>query len=215
MPVRLNRFVGLALYGLAAVMAWNLYQRLYADRGQLAVSVDAASPDTLVMAWHHEIKLPMAKLMADAFAARKDSIRRIVIDLDSPGGSLDEGAAVVAVIATMRQSLEVDTRVGAGHDCLSMCVPIFLQGKRRLAAANSRWLFHEPRSVDYFSGKDVSTPGFENRYFARRYLDTYFASSPVDPAWLARTAPLWQGRDLWRSGRQLVDEHSNIITGLE
>ncbi len=212
MPVKLNRLLLLALYGLAALLAWHLYQRLYGDRGQLVVS--HPSPGTVVMAWHREIKLPMAKLMADAYAANRTHVRRIIIDLDSPGGSLDEGGAVVALIDEMKKTHEVDTRVAAGHDCLSMCVPIFLQGQRRLAAPSSRWLFHDPRSVDYFSGKDVATPRFEERYYARNYFDTYFRDSPIDRTWLARNAPLWRNRDVWRTGRQLFDEKSNIITGL-
>lgn len=212
MPIRLNRVLLFILYGIAALLAWHLYERLYANHGQLGVSTP--EPGTLVMAWHREIRLPMAKLMADAYAASGKDARRIVIDLDSPGGSLDEGAAVIALIDRMKQAHEVDTRVTAGHACLSMCVPIFLQGEKRLAAPNTRWLFHSPRSVDYFSGKDISTPRFEQRYYAREFLDTYFRDSPIDKAWLKRNAPKWQGRDFWRSGRQLFEEKSNIITGL-
>jgi len=212
MSVRLNRLLLLALYGIAALLAWQFYHRLYGNHGQLGLS--RPEPGTLVMSWHHEIKLPMAKLMADAYAANETKVRRIVIDLDSPGGSLDEGAAVIALIERMKAGHEVDTRVTANNDCLSMCVPIFLQGEKRLAAPDSRWLFHAPRSVDYFSGKDINTPRFEQRYYAREYFDTYFRNSPIDKAWLKRNAPKWQGRDYWRTGRQLFEERSNIITEL-
>ncbi len=82
-----------------------------------------------------------------------------------------------------------------------MCVPIFLRGQKRLAAPDTRWLFHAPRSVDYFSGKDIKTPRFEQRYYAHEYFDTYFRDSPIDKGWLARNAPKWQGRDFWRTGR--------------
>jgi len=212
MPIRLNRVLLFVLYGIAALLAWHLYERLYGNRGQLVLA--HPEPGTLVMSWHREIKLPMAKLMADAYAANEGKVRRIVIDLDSPGGSLDEGAAVIALIQRMKAQHEVDTRVTAGHACLSMCVPIFLQGEKRLAAPDTRWLFHAPRSVDYFSGKDVKTPRFEQRYYAREYFDTYFRASPIDKAWLKRNAPKWQGRDFWRTGAQLYEEGSNIIAGL-
>ncbi len=214
MSARVSRALLIGLIAIAAVLAWHLYDRLYANRGQLVVIRDAAAPDTLVLEWHHEIKLPMAKLIADAFAANKAKVKRFIIDLDSPGGSLDEGSAVIAAIDAIKKTREVDTRVTAGHDCLSMCVPIFLQGQRRMASATSHWLFHAPRSVDYFSGKDVKTPRFEQRYYAHEYFDTYFRASPIDKAWLQRNAPKWQGRDFWRSGRQIYEERSNIITGL-
>jgi len=212
MPIRLNRALLFILYAIAGLLAWHLYQRLYGNNGQLTLT--RPQPGTLVMAWHQEIKLPMAKLMADAYAANEGKVRRIVIDLDSPGGSLNEGAAVIALIDRMKKAHEVDTRVTAGHECLSMCVPIFLQGQKRRAAPNSRWLFHAPRTVDYFSGKDIKTPRFEQRYYAHSYFDTYFRDSPIDKAWLKRNAPKWQGRDVWRTGEQLYEERSNIITGL-
>ena len=214
MSARLSRALLIGLIAIAAVLAWHLYDRLYANRGQLVVNRDAAAPDTLVLSWHHEIKLPMAKLIGDAFAANKAQVKRFVIDLDSPGGSLDEGSAVIAAIDAMKKTREVDTRVSAGHDCLSMCVPIFLQGQRRMASGSSRWLFHAPRSVDYFSGKDVASPTLEHNFYARRYFDTYFRHSPIDPKWLARNEPLFARRNVWRSGLQLFQEHANIITEL-
>ncbi len=214
MSARLSRALLLGLCAIAAVLAWHLYQRIYADRGQLVITRDAAAPDTLVLSWHHEIKLPMARLIADAFAANEAQVRRFVIDLDSPGGSLDEGSAVIAAIDEMKKTREVDTRVTAGHDCLSMCVPIFLQGQRRMAAASSRWLFHSPRSIDFFSGKDVATPRLEHDFYASRYFDSYFRHSPIDPQWLARNEPLFARRNVWRSGLQLYQEHANIITDL-
>lgn len=214
MSTRASRALLIGLIAIAAVLAWHLYDRLYANRGQLVVTRDAAAPDTLVLTWHHEIKLPMAKLIADAFAANKAKVKRFVIDLDSPGGSLDEGSAVIAAIDEMKKTRQVDTRVSAGHDCLSMCVPIFLQGQRRMASASSRWLFHAPRSVDYFSGKDVASPTFEHNFYAQRYFNTYFRQSPIDPQWLARNEPLFARRNVWLSGLQLFEEHANIITEL-
>jgi hypothetical protein len=214
MPIMLNRLLLFSLFGLAAVMAWQFRQRLYEDKRQLAITFDADTAGTVVLSWHHEIKLPMAKLMYDAFNEQRDRVRRIVIDLDSPGGSLNEGQAVIELIADMKKTHQVDTRVAATHDCLSMCVPIFLQGEKRMAAASSRWMFHEPRAVDYFSGDDIKKPEFEKKYHSQHYLDKYFRNSPINQDWLAATQPQWQGRDVWRSGRQLFDENSNIINEL-
>ena len=36
----------------------------------------------------------------------------------------------------------------AGRTCASMCVPIYLQGHERFAAASSLWLFHDAAKMD-------------------------------------------------------------------
>lgn len=209
----LNRLILLALYGLAAVMAWQLHQRLYQDTGQLAVEHDRAA-GTIVLTWQGAIERPMAKLMRDAFEARKGDASRIVIALDSPGGSLAEGRQVIEVIDLMKRTHRVDARVGASRRCLSMCVPIFLQGESRLAAASSRWMFHQPRFVDAFTGEDVKKPQFEKRHAARSFFERYLRSSEVDRAWLDRIEEAARNGEVWRTGRQLFEERSNIVNEL-
>jgi ATP-dependent protease ClpP protease subunit len=209
----LNRLALLALYGLAAVMAWQFHQRLYQDTGQFAVEHDRAA-GALVLSWKGEIERPMAHQFHEAFAARKDEAGRIVIDLDSPGGSLAEGRQVIEVIDLMKRTHRVDTRVEANRRCLSMCVPIFLQGQERLAAASSRWMFHEPRFIDAFTGEDVKKPQFQRTYAARSFFERYLRNSDVDGAWLDRIEEVAKEKEVWRTGRQLFDEKSNVVTRL-
>lgn len=174
----------------------------------------APGDDAVVFYWDSAIAAPMARELSDAFSAWRHDASRIVLDLNSPGGSLGEGAVVIEVIEQMKRTHRVDTRVRGGRSCLSMCVPIFLTGQAREAGASSRWLFHEPTARDFFSGDEVNQPAFEKRFAAERFFDRYFVNSPMDAQWGAVLREEWRGRDVWKTGRQLVDEGSNIVTTL-
>lgn len=68
--------------------------------------------------------------------------RKVILDLDSAGGEMDEGKKVIALIKRERVGRHLDTLVWYGHLCASMCIPIYLQGEKRHAAALSVWMFH-------------------------------------------------------------------------
>ncbi len=54
--------------------------------------------------------------------------RRLVVTLNSPGGSIGHGHEVMAIIRDAAQLRPIDTHVDNGGSCISMCVPIFLLG---------------------------------------------------------------------------------------
>ncbi|GJL93939.1 MAG: hypothetical protein DHS20C05_03440 [Hyphococcus sp.] len=201
-------FVGLMF------VAWQSEQRIYEVNGQLVVRADQHDPDALVFAWRDGIDVPMARHFADAYDEYRGEASRIIIELNSTGGSLYEGGQVIKVIDRMKRTHKVDTRVGPRRICLSMCVPIFLQGEERSAAATARFMFHEPTLTDAITGKPVKEPEFEKEFSSQRFVDRYFVNSPMDPDWRDDLIAEWRGRDIWRSGKQLVDEGSNIVTVL-
>lgn len=202
----------LFLFALMAFLAWRNEQITFLNGGQLAVRQDGAS---VVLTWRSGVDAPMAKRFSEAYSAWAGDTGHFIIDLNSPGGALSEGRAVIEVIDRMKRTHRVDTRVGPGRKCLSMCVPIFLQGETRTAAANARFMFHEPTSRDAITGEVVDTLAFEQRMISERFFNRYFVNSPMDPAWAADLRRKWRGRDVWKSGRDLVREGSNIITDLE
>ena len=196
---------------IALGLAWQFRANLFEDKGRLVIRKPLNMPDAVVFSWHHEIDLPMAKRLYDAYAEWKGKVQTVIIDLNSPGGSLVEGEAVIGVISDMKATHKVITLVRKDNNCLSMCVPLFLQGEQRIAAPSSHWMFHEPISIDFFTGKEVQEPEFERRRTARRFFDRYFTNSEMDPTWRARLEKDWKGKEVWRTGGQLVDEKSNII----
>ncbi len=157
----------------------------------------------------------MAYRLGAAFADWKDRTRRIVIELNSPGGALIEGRSVIDAISRMKATHVVETRVAAGEICASMCVPIFLAGQKRIAGPGARFMFHEPSSVDYFTEEEAEKPAFEQRRDAERFFDRYFERSEMDPAWREYLRDAWTGRDVWKTAEELVAEGSNVVTQVE
>ncbi len=196
---------------VACFMGWQQYQRVYEDKGRLATRIEG---DVLIMSWRTRVDLPMARRMIEAFDRAKDQVRRVVLDLNSPGGSLYEGREAIRVIDKMKRTHRVDTHVGRNSICLSMCVPIFLQGQERAAAGTSKWMFHEPYHADQFTGGRVKKPKFEQEYTARKFFNSYFTKSPMSAEWRRKLEASWKGNEVWKSGAELVDEKSNIVTRL-
>ncbi|MEM7426085.1 MAG: hypothetical protein AAF441_08315 [Pseudomonadota bacterium] len=200
-----------AAIAVACFMGWQHYQRVYEDKGRLTTLIEG---DTLIMSWQSKIDLPMARRMIEAFEESGDRVKRVIVDLSSQGGSIYEGREAIRVINRMKRTHRVDTHVGPGRICLSMCVPIFLQGQNRIAAADSRWMFHEPYHADQFSGAKVDKPKFEEDYSARKFFNRYFTNSPMNADWRRGLEAAWKGNEIWKTGKDLVDERSNIITRL-
>ena len=211
--LRLNQIALIVMCVILVFLAWQSEQRIFHLGARLVVTEEAGG--TVRFSWRSPVAAPMARRFEDAFAQWRGRAERIIIDLNSPGGSLAEGRAVISVIEEMKRSHLVETRVGPGRSCLSMCVPIFLKGDVRTAAPSSRWMFHEPAAMDAVTGEEVEIPEFEKRYASDRFVREYFVASDMDPVWLDGLLEEWRGRDVWRTGRELMDEGSGIIQRLE
>lgn len=196
------------MFGLAAFLSFRGDRRFLADAPQLDISEDG---ERVVFGWSGPIAAPLARRFAEAFEASRGQARIIVIDLDSPGGSLGEGKAVIAEIEKMKRTHTVETRVGRGAECLSMCVPIYLRGDRRTAAADAQFMFHEPTTREVYTDREVNKPAFEQRLDSERFFRRYFEQSDMDPAWRDALKSEWRGRDVWRTARELVDEGANVV----
>lgn len=211
--LRLNQIALLVMCAVLVFLAWQSEQRFFQYGARLIVKQEAG--DTVRFIWRSPVEAPMARRFADAFEEWRFETDHIIIDLNSPGGSLTEGRAVVNVIDRMKRTHLVETRVGPGRSCLSMCVPIYLKGDVRTAAPSSRWMFHEPTAMDAVTGEVVDIPEFERRYASNKFVRDYFVNSDMDPVWLEGLLQEWRGRDVWRTGRDLTDEGSGIIQRLE
>ena len=84
-----------------------------------------------------------AVFVNDTFEKVQDGSHRVVLFLNSPGGNIEEGERVIAVLKKIKKTHVLSTVIMHGDMCASMCVPIYLQGKYRYAARSSVWLFHE------------------------------------------------------------------------
>ena len=194
---------------IAAYLIWQQQSRVYEDQGKLSVTQEAMY---VVLSWRGEIGVPMRRHMSEAIDEWRDGTDAFLIDLDSPGGALYEGTRVITLIDELKTTHRVITRVGRRANCLSMCVPIFLQGDERLAAGNSTWMFHEPVSVNFYTDEIQDLPTFERRALAEWFFERYFDNSPMNADWREKLRVEWVGKEIWKSGSQLVNEKSGIIT---
>ncbi|NNE39372.1 MAG: hypothetical protein HKN14_00475 [Marinicaulis sp.] len=205
----------LAMLALTVVILQRNDAVIFRDDGRLETLRHENDPDAVVFRWRSDVDVPMARRFEEKFAEWAPMTNRIVIDLNSPGGSIHEGEQVIREIEKMKRTHRVDTRVGERRKCYSMCVPIFLQGEERSAAPNARFMFHEPSAVNQITGEIEKQPQFERDYVSRKFFNRYFTNSDMDPAWREGLAREWKGKDIFKAARELVDERSNIVTVLE
>lgn len=205
------RIAFLVLCCIAGFMLWQQQSTVYENQGRLSISQE---DNAVVLEWNSEIDVPMVRRFQEAFSEWGNRTETFVIDLNSPGGALREGNKLIELIKDMKRSHLIITRVGPRGSCLSMCVPIYLTGETRVASPTSNWMFHEPKSVDYFSGEEGGAPEFEQAYKSERFFDRYFVNSEISPHWRDQLKQEWVGKDVWKTGQQLVNEGSNIITEL-
>ena len=195
-----------------------------ASRQTLSVSEE---PGRIVLGWSGPVREPMSERVATAIDRYKADQRRLVLVLNSPGGSIEHGRRVVAAIRARGRA--IDTLVQKAGVCASMCVPIFLAGRERIADPEAYFMFHQVSLS--LGGKDnAKRREFSETEKARysdivksvetRATDEFFRSDigirGVSASWLARMREKISGpgRDIWMSGQQLVDEGSGIVDRL-
>ncbi|MEM7633445.1 MAG: ATP-dependent Clp protease proteolytic subunit [Pseudomonadota bacterium] len=209
--MKTNRLVLLGLVVVAVFMGWRLYEQKHADTGQLTVRQNG---ETVILAWTGQVELPMHTLLLRAFEEWRNRSRHFLLQLNSPGGSVREGGDVVELLQRIKLTHRLDTYVASRNICMSMCVPIFLQGSKRFAAPDARFMFHEPKRF-YDDGSEAKGFSFERKALTQRFFSRYFVNSPMDANWRVQLEKDWIGKDIFKSGKQLVEENSGIVTDLE
>jgi len=192
-----------------------------ASRQILSISEE---PDRIVLGWSGPVQEPMSERIAAALDRYKADRRRLVLILNSPGGSIEQGRKVVAAIRARDRA--IDTLVQKAGVCASMCVPIFLAGAKRMADPEAYFMFHQvslSSARENTKRREISES--EKALFSQavktieaQVTDEFFRTDigirGVSVGWLARMREKISGRDIWMSGQQLVDEGSGIVDSL-
>jgi ATP-dependent Clp protease protease subunit len=149
--------------------------------------------------------------VADRFELVLDSLpagRRLVLELNSPGGYTGAGYAMIDRLQEERgHGRAIDTRVNAGDACESMCFGLFMAGDRRYAAPAAEFMVHAPRSL---------TAGTVTLRSTGRMIER-IKSLGADAAWLERitAAGAFSGQqDHRETAAQLAAENANVVTDL-
>jgi hypothetical protein len=209
----MNRLVWVGMLAVIALLAWRYSGKYLDGRGSLEIITDSA-PDTLILSWTGDVRHPMADSIARAFREHGGERKRVVLNLDSPGGLLGHGNEVIAELRRIGRTHALETVVDSGSICASMCVPIYLQGQSRVAASSARFMFHEVKLVDPLTKERQPQTERQKAANTFQFLDLYFRPAGVPDAWIRDVAVKMQGRDYWRTAKQLVDEKAGIVLQL-
>lgn len=216
------------IFGICGILlVWAYFQASSGSgnglsRQTLSVSEDK---DNVVLAWSGPVQEPMSERIAAALDRYKADPRLLVLLLNSPGGSVEHGRQVVAVMRARKRP--VNTLVQKGGVCASMCVPIFLAGAERMADPEAYFMFHQA-SLNSSARENIKRKQFSESETARfsqavkvietQVTDDFFRNDigmrGISAVWVAGMHEKIQGRDIWMSGQQLVDERSGIVDRL-
>ena len=175
--------------------------------GSLRVESPVGTAGSVFLHWSGTIAPPMSDQLATAFEAFRTSRTRVVLVLNSGGGSVAEGEKVITLLQRIRRTHRFDTVVSRGGTCGSMCLPLYLQGEARFGARTSSWLFHEVT-------RPGSLPDVKKRVSGRymQLIDLYWVPAGVSRAWLDRMLAEIDNHDYWQTGEQLIRDNAGIIT---
>jgi hypothetical protein len=159
------------------------------------------------MVWYGKIEAPMSAEINEAFEQYKDRVNTVELKLDSGGGSVKEGERVISILQNIKKTHKLATAVGAGKKCGSMCVFIYVQGQKRLAAPASLWLFHEVSMKDKHTHRIARL----DRVRWEQLVDKYWIRAGVNPTWIANVKAHTVKTDYWQSGDSLLKDGANIV----
>jgi ATP-dependent protease ClpP protease subunit len=181
----------------------------------------------VLFSWSGTVQPPMKQRFEEAFSKLGSQPRHIQIAFNSPGGSVDHGHQVIDAIQAAAKLHFIDTTVTAGSLCASMCVPLYLVGMQRTAHPSARFMFHEvilrlkPDAERKFRELTRGVPnavlGTAYQSAKVQFTDKLFEEGfarKLDNRWLERMRDRIKGRDVWLSGRQLMDEKSGVVDKL-
>jgi ATP-dependent protease ClpP protease subunit len=212
MPSRLRNWLIWAAFAVAiVVLARDFNANLFVGSGRLTVVTEGLPDDTVEFRWHGKIEPPMQSKLADAFREWGPRKRRIILALSSPGGSVSHGEQVVQLLRRIGQTHALETVVESGRSCASMCVPVYLQGQKRFAAPRARFMFHEVSLRDVVTDKRIRTTRQTTTASTDRLFERFFRPAGVPDAWISRVRRAMTSGDVWKTGRELIEEGANVV----
>ncbi len=177
---------------------------------QLVTPADDASIPAGAVGLYYRgpIAFPIAENLREMARGLPNSVNAVLLDLDSEGGELDVTERVIAVLQDLRGRVRLETRVRHGAKCLSACIPIFMQGVKRIAGGASVWMLHGACPAH------TNVPGSAATYrYVRMLRDAGIANDFLCD--LASTGVFERPGRYWLSGHELfMHAKAGVITDL-
>lgn len=194
---------GAAMNGLAGLSS-----------GKQDVTVHERS-DHVLIRWSGVVDKATPRALDRAFRERRSDPRRIVLSLNSDGGSVSEGAVVIERIKKLQRTHTVDTLLEDGRQCASMCVPIFAAGGHRMAHPKARFMFHSVRlaSSGFFRPSREQVKQIEEAA-TEDLFDDHLRASGINERWLENLRTTMGNADVWFDARELYEKRVGLVDEL-
>ena len=212
MPSRqLNRLLWLGMLGVLAFLVVTFDLAPFLGSGRLTVERDPADERTVTLHWRGAIEPPMLAKLTEALQEHRGRSNRFVLSLSSSGGSVGHGGEVIRLLRDIRRTHRLETVVEGGGTCASMCVPVYLQGDVRRAAARARFMFHEVSFRDILTNERQEGRARDSKTRTDKLFDDYFRPAGVPEPWIAEIRRYMKTGDVWRTGDELLREQAGIV----
>lgn len=158
-----------------------------------------------ILQLHDVIQHPAAVEFQDSYIFLS-KVKPIIIDLNSGGGSIEEGNKIIAFVEKLKgEGFNVRTRIQNGRMCGSMCVPIFLSADTREAGETSAFMFHGVTiGWSTIPDRDKTLTLFE--YMKSRGLSKEFEKFLWDKEALSLPG------EYWLTGNEMMSLKAGVIT---
>lgn len=152
------------------------------------------------------IRAPLAEKF-QKLITETDLKKEIELRFDSVGGSIYETKKLINILNELKENnTGLTTRVDQGSMCASSCVPLFVQGQKRLAGNASSFMFH---GVALYAVTNV--PG-END--TKIMIESY-RKAGIAEKWIQEQIDMqvWSSpNETWYNGKELLENDSNFVT---
>lgn len=138
-----------------------------------------------------------------------DHSKPVELRLNSVGGSIYETRSLIEFLNTFKTSGgELITRVDQGEMCASSCVPLFVQGSKRVAGNVSSFMFH---GVAVLMITNIPSE------FETNIMLKYYREAGIQENWIQEHLALkvWSTpNETWYNGKELYENGSSFVTDL-
>jgi hypothetical protein len=181
----------------------------WVNYGVLKTRIADNDSTSALFVWNGDVQAPMAQNFRDAFEHVKGRVKSIELKINSGGGYNVEGEKVIQVLREIGRTHKFNTSLGPSDHCMSMCLPIYLQGQRRFAYATSVFMFHESRKVNPLTHAHYDR---DRVTWVQGLVGKYFPQAGVSPAWIEVMLPKTSAATDYETGEQLWNARSGVVT---
>lgn len=164
----------------------------------------AETSDNVKIYFSGMIRPPFAEQLKRIISSHSNN-KSYLLQLDSVGGSIYETKEAIEIL---KQLTDLTTIVQNGAECSSNCVPLFVQGQKRLAGEVSSFMFH---GIAIYAVTNIPDEALTNEMISF-YKEAGINMDFIDE--LKKKGVYSTPGMYWMTGKELFENHSLFVTKL-